>query len=177
MMNCQGNRWMRALATGVSLSLPITVCAADPPAAAPAAAPAEKSADQPAVEQTAERFEKLEKQLTGSSFVGRFTIDGQEGELKEDRYELQSVTKMPTGDLWLFKTRIRYGDHDVTVPLPIPVKWVDDTPMIVVEKLAIPGLGTFDARVVISGDRYAGTWQHGEVGGHMFGRIERTEKP
>ena len=30
------------------------------------------------------------------------------------------------------------------------------------------------ARVFFYGDRYAGTWQHGKVGGHMWGRIERT---
>ncbi len=176
-MNHQLNRQMiglfRTLSACCCLSLPLTAWGADPPATPAAEVPAEKTAE----EKIAERIAKLEKHLSGSTFVGRFTIDGKEGELKEDRYELQSVTKMPTGDLWLFKTRIKYGDHDVTVPLPIPVKWVDDTPMIVVDQLAIPGLGTFDARVVISGDRYAGTWQHGDVGGHMFGRIERTEKP
>ena len=39
--------------------------------------------------------------------------------------------------------------------------------------LAVPTLGTFTARVIFHGDRYAGTWQHGNVGGHMFGRIEK----
>jgi hypothetical protein len=82
------------------------------------------------------------------------------------------VTKLPTGDLWLFKVRIRYGDHDVTVPLPLTVNWAGKTPVIVVDQLTIPALGTFDARVVIAGARYAGTWQHGEVGGHLFGKIE-----
>ena len=39
--------------------------------------------------------------------------------------------------------------------------------------LAIPNLGTFTARVVIYDGRYAGTWQHGKVGGNLFGRIEK----
>ena len=50
---------------------------------------------------------------------------------------------------------------------------VGDTPMITLTDLAVPTLGTFTARVFFYGDRYAGTWQHGNVGGHMFGRIEK----
>jgi hypothetical protein len=36
-------------------------------------------------------------------------------------------------------------------------------------------LGTFDARVVIHDQKYAGTWKHGEVGGHLFGTIEKLQ--
>jgi hypothetical protein len=39
----------------------------------------------------------------------------------------------------------------------------------------VAGLGTFTVRVMIHGDRYAGTWQHGAFGGHMWGKIERGE--
>ena len=81
---------------------------------------------------------------------------------------------MPRGDYWLFKARIRYGDHDVTVPLPLEVKWAGQTPVITLNNVPIPGLGTFDARVLIDGNRYAGTWQHGEVGGLLFGRVETS---
>jgi len=31
--------------------------------------------------------------------------------------------------------------------------------------------------VLIYGDRYAGTWQHDKVGGHLWGRIEKPAKP
>jgi hypothetical protein len=41
---------------------------------------------------------------------------------------------------------------------------------------AIPTLGTFTARVFFYGNRYAGTWQHDKVGGHMFGRIEKLQR-
>jgi hypothetical protein len=30
---------------------------------------------------------------------------------------------------------------------------------------------------VIYEGRYAGTWQHGDVGGHLFGLLKRDEKP
>ena len=32
-------------------------------------------------------------------------------------------------------------------------------------------MGTFDSRVIIRKGMYAGTWAHGKVGGHMFGKI------
>lgn len=121
-----------------------------------------------------ELFQAFAKQLSGSSLRGNFTMDGRGGDLKEESYDLESVTKLPLGNLWLFKTRIRYGDHDVTVPLPINVEWAGKTPVIVLDQQEVPGLGTFDARVVIAGDRYAGTWQHGNVGGHLFGRIVKA---
>lgn len=160
----------------VFLGVPEAVAQDPAPPAATGSKQASEANDEDKAEPAAadDKMTRLEKQLTGSVFAGRFTIDGKEGDLKEDRYELESVKKLPVGDSWLFKTRIKYGDHDVTVPLTIPIKWVDETPMIVIDQLTIPGLGTFDARVVLNGDRYAGTWQHDQVGGHMFGRIERA---
>ncbi len=52
-----------------------------------------------------------------------------------------------------------------------------DTPMILMTETSLPGIGTFTARVFFYRDRYAGTWQHGRVGGHMWGRIEKTGGP
>lgn len=121
-----------------------------------------------------ELFDQFSEKLSNSTLVGRFSIDGKEGELKEDRYDLGSVTKMGDGDYWLFKTRIRYGDYDVTVPLRLKVIWAQSTPVITLDSVKVPGLGTFNARVLFDGNRYSGTWQHGEVGGHLFGRVERS---
>ena len=82
---------------------------------------------------------------------------------------------MAQGDFWLFTARIKYGKRDVTLPMPIPVKWAGDTPVISLDNLTLPGLGTFSAHVVIDGDKYAGTWAHGQVGGHMFGTIAKAK--
>ena len=126
--------------------------------------------------------EELEKQfaqtMSGATLVGRFTLieDKQEQPLKEDRYTLGTVKKLPNG-LWSFETRIQYGDHDVKVPLALEVKWAGDTPVITMTNMEIPGLGTFSTRVVLYEGRYAGTWQHGQVGGHLFGKIEKAEMP
>jgi hypothetical protein len=44
------------------------------------------------------------------------------------------------------------------------------------DNLTLPGLGTFSARVVLHDDKYAGTWQHDKVGGHLFGTISRAKE-
>ena len=108
--------------------------------------------------------------------VGRFTIIGRDdGELPKEEYTIESVKKLPDGDYWEFKARIKYGQNDVTVPLQLEVKWAGTTPMITLTDFTIPGMGTFSSRVVIYKKRYAGTWTHGKVGGHLFGVIEKLE--
>ena len=74
-----------------------------------------------------------------------------------------------------------YADQKSTDPLPspglpivVPLHFVGDTPVIVMTDTNLPGIGTFTVRLLFSGDRYAGTWQHGEVGGQMSGRIAPT---
>jgi hypothetical protein len=106
--------------------------------------------------------------------VGRFTVTGKEnGNPRPEEYTISRAVKLPEGDAWLIQARIRYGDKDVSVPVPVEIKWAGDTPVITLTNLTLPGLGTFTSRVVIYEGRYAGTWQHGEVGGHLFGTIEK----
>jgi hypothetical protein len=126
-----------------------------------------------------ELFRKFEQDMSGVALVGQFTIQGRDqDDLPEERYEIRSVKKMPTGDVWLFTARIKYGSHDVTLPLPLDVKWAGNTPVITMDNVTIPVLGTFSCRVVLDSDKYAGTWSHDDVGGHMFGTIEKpTPKP
>ena len=121
-------------------------------------------------------FQSFSESLTNVVFVGHFTIDGSSQQRKEERYEIHRVVKTPKGDYWLFQARIEYGKYDVSLPLPLEVKWAGKTPVITLDDVTIPTLGTFSARVVIDGKRYAGTWTHGEVGGHMFGKIEKKTK-
>jgi hypothetical protein len=123
----------------------------------------------------AERFAALEKTLTGTTLAGNFTVTGRENvELTPERYELGTVEHVE-GELWLFQARIRYGEHDVTLPLTLPVRWAGDTPVICVDKLGVPGLGTYTARVLIYDDHYAGFWSGGDHGGHLFGVVDRAK--
>jgi len=116
------------------------------------------------------------ERMSGASLVGRFTIAGREDRpARPERYDLSSVEKVGE-DLWRFNARLRYGDVDTALPIVVPMRFAGDTPMISITDLTIPTLGTFTARVFFEGDRYSGTWQHGEYGGHMFGRIEKTNE-
>lgn len=119
-------------------------------------------------------IEEFEKYLSNSVLSGSFTLDGQPlSKLEEERYEIKSAKKLPGDDnLWEIKTRIKYGNKDLTVPVVVNLEWVGRTPMIVLDSVTIPGLGTFSARVVFHDRKYAGTWKHDNVGGHLFGRVE-----
>ena len=126
----------------------------------------------------AKLFAKFTDDLNNVALVGSFTIVGQDNKgLKPERYEISSVRKLDEGDLWVFNARIKYGDHDLKIPMPLEVKWAGKTPVITLDQTTIPGLGTFSAHVVIDGDKYAGTWMHGPVGGHLFGSIEKLGMP
>jgi hypothetical protein len=122
---------------------------------------------------------RFEDTLHGVVLTGFFTVhDPQAKEnpkLHPERYEIRGVTKLDSGSLWKFDTRIVYDKFDVTIPLPLPVEWAGDTSIIVVDSVTIPGLGTFDARVMIHDGTYSGTWCHGKISGHLFGMITKAE--
>ena len=104
--------------------------------------------------------------------VGHFTIEGRAGlGGNPERYEIKQVTKVSETQ-WRFDARLTYASIDVTLPVTVPLVWAGDTPMVSITDFTIPTLGTFTARVFFYGDRYAGSWQHGEYGGLMYGSIE-----
>ena len=118
-----------------------------------------------------ERERLFVEQMRGASMIGYFTVDGRESRGRvPDRYDISSVEKVGD-DRWRFNARI--GEVSVSLPVTVTMRWVDDTPIIMLTDLSIPTLGTFSVRVFFYGSRYSGTWQHGAVGGHMFGRVER----
>lgn len=125
----------------------------------------------------AELEKKFQETLSGATLVGHFTEKGEAGGKlpKEEKYTIESVTKLQ-GDYWLFKSRIQYGDHDVTLPLPLRVLWAGDTPVITLDKVPVPGLGTFTARVMIYDGQYAGSWSGGDHGGLLFGKVVKEKK-
>jgi hypothetical protein len=107
------------------------------------------------------------------SLIGSFTVTGREARApREDRYDISSVEKV--GDnLWRFNADMQCCGVNGVIPVVVPMRWTGDTPMIMMTDTSLPGLGTFTVRLFFYGDRYAGTWQHGKVGGQMSGRIEK----
>ena len=138
--------------------------------------PASVSPSQHSAPTAAERDEEFQKLVTDVTLIGTFTLDGaEEAEFHREEYVIRGAVKLGANDLWVLTSRIKYGNVDLTVPVPVQVKWAGSTPVITVDRVAIPGLGTFSARVLLDKARYAGTWSHDEKGGHMFGVIERNE--
>ena len=115
--------------------------------------------------------DEFEKMLTGATLEGSFTVTGRENApVRQEKYTIEGVTKL-AGGYWTINARIEYGDHDVTVPVPVRVEWAGDTPVIQLTDATIPGLGTFSARVLFYRGQYAGTWSHGSGDGQQFGRV------
>jgi hypothetical protein len=139
---------------------------ADRPAGKTSAPPPKKELSQDELER------QFAESLSGATLAGHFSVDGRTGAPSEDRYTIAKVTKLE-GEVWKFDVRIVYGQHDVTLPLPLSVKWAGDTPVITLTDMAIPGLGTYTARVLFYRGQYAGTWSASDHGGEMWGRIEK----
>ena len=109
------------------------------------------------------------------SLVGSSTVFGQADLTPSpDRYDISSVEKVGT-DLWRFNAKMDCCGVNGAIPIVVPMRWSGDTPVIMMTDTSLPGLGTFTVRLFFYGDRYAGTWQHGPVGGHMSGRIEKRK--
>lgn len=150
-----------------ALPLPPALAADEPPAE-----PGSANSKAPSQEELDRWFAET---LSGATLVGSFTIDGQEGQPPAaDRYPIAQVKKLQN-DYWLFEARVQYGERDSPIRVPLEVKWAGDTPVITVTKVLFPGIGVFTARVVIYGDRYAGTWQGSDHGGHLFGKIVKDD--
>lgn len=160
-------------------------------------APAEKQSDkQTARQATATVFggagdakltreqleERLSKTLTNCVMRGTFQPADEasllgKGQLKPaepDRYVIESAGKASDGR-WQVRARIDHGGNSAILPIMVDVAWADDTPVIVVRDLAVPGIGTYSARVMIFGNFYTGVWFGDCYGGVMSGQIVRQE--
>jgi hypothetical protein len=121
---------------------------------------------------------KFVEMLSGATLEGTYTSTAPGSDptkLAREKYIIGEVKNI-AGNIWLIPARIQYGEHDVTLPITVPVRWAGDTPVIVVDNVGLPGFGTVSARVMFFADHYAGYWQHGEHGGHLFGTISRDEE-
>jgi hypothetical protein len=157
------------VSTAVGQEEPSTSRPADAPADAPATPRSEKQTEHEAA---------FVKMLSGATLEGSFTntAAGRDPtKLSREKYTLGEVKKLG-GNIWLIPARIEYGEHDVTLPITVPIQWAGDTPVIVVDNVGLPGFGTVSARVMFFADHYAGYWKHGKSGGHLFGVIRHEDQ-
>lgn len=120
--------------------------------------------------------EAFARKMSGCVFNGSYSVTtgAEEKSAVMEKYTIEKVSKAQ-GELWLFNARWLIGKSDIPIALPLTIKWAGDTPVITLDNVAIPGLGTFSSRVLIHEEWYAGTWRHDKVGGHLWGKIERAK--
>lgn len=124
----------------------------------------------PASLEDAER--RFVERMRDVSLVGSYTEQGRDqAPSTAERYDIASVEKVGP-DRWRFNATLTCCGLNGAFPVIVPMAWLGDTPMIMMTDTTLPGLGTFSVRIFFFGDRYSGTWQHGDRGGFMAGRIE-----
>jgi hypothetical protein len=162
-------RLMLAFVGSLVIAPAVMRSADEPPPKAAAASPAKLVPEQ------AELEKKFAESLSGATLDGYFTeTPGDESKPKPSKYVINKVSKI-AGDLWLFEARIKYNDHDVTIPIPLAVRWAGDTPVITLDSAEIPGFGSFTARVLIHDDSFAGMWSGGSHRGELYGRVVKEK--
>lgn len=147
----------------------------------------ENSAGQKKATTGKERQKELElefqQMLSGSILRGTWQmVKGEEGlagkvplmDPKPEEYTIGKVSKA-SDDYWIINAKIKYADREANIPVTVRVVWAEDTPIITLDKVSLPGLGTYSARVMIYRNFYAGTWFGDCYGGILSGQIARPE--
>lgn len=137
----------------------------------------------PEPSRTREQLERdLQEMLTNVELVGsyRMTTDlkGRQplGPASSEKYTI--VAAAPDADgYWIFTARVQYGEHDVQLPMRLKVVWAGDTPIVTVDQVTFPGLGTYSARVMFYNGYYSGTWFGANCGGVLAGEIRKIRAP
>ena len=113
--------------------------------------------------------DQFAKDMTDVVLAGKFQIGDR---VVDDRYAVKSATHL-AGDKWIVQAQ--WGKKDLTVPVPVTVKWAGDTPVITLTDAGLPGGGKYTARVLIYRGNYAGYWANDKGhGGQMWGKLERS---
>ena len=124
----------------------------------------------------------FKESLTDAVLVGTWQMKTDEGHPagktpltppRPDKYGIKQVERIH-GDNWIITARIQYEEKDVTLPIAVRVAWAGDTPVITIDDLAIPLLGTYSARVMVYKGFYTGTWSGSCYGGILSGEVVKA---
>jgi hypothetical protein len=131
------------------------------------------------------RERQFKTMLTGKVLRGTWQMCGEEGlkgkaplsPPRPERYEIERVSKA-SDDYWVLTARIQYADRDARIPVTVRVVWAEDVAIITLDERALPGLGTYSARVMVHRGFYSGTWFGKNYGGVLSGQsIDAADEP
>ncbi len=149
-------------------------------------ATAESDSSSGTTNRQAEREQRFKEMLSGSLLKGTWQmVQCEEGKpltgkpLSDPRPEEYTISKVSkaSDDYWVIVARIKYADKDVNIPIMVRVVWAEDTPIITLDNMSLPGLGTYSARVMVYRDFYCGTWFGDCYGGILSGQIVKPAAP
>jgi hypothetical protein len=121
-----------------------------------------------------ERFKAV---FTKATLSGRWAAlkDGALGEERTgDKYNIVSAVK-GEGDAWIISAKMKYGDREFVMPIPVKMRFTGDVAILTVDNLQIPNGGTYTARLLIYERTYSGTWKGQRGGGMLYGTITNEE--
>lgn len=128
-----------------------------------------------------QREDRFKDMLTDVVFLGTWQMthaDGLKGKAplsppRSERYTIKGVSR-GLDDNWVITARVEFADRDVELPFSVRVVWAGDTPVITLDKTALPMLGEYSARVMVYDGFYAGTWFGTNYGGILSGQIVKA---
>jgi hypothetical protein len=164
-----------ALAFGLNLlNSALAQAPADPAKKTEEPPKATQSPQKPLPTDPEERFKAV---FTKATLSGRWAPlkDGALGEERGgDKYNIVNAVK-GEGDNWIVSAKMKYGDREFVMPIPVKMKFVGDVAILTVDNLAIPNGGTYTARLIIYERTYSGTWKGQRGGGMLYGTITNEE--
>lgn len=169
--------WMTMIAVGVAAWRAPACCAQQAPTTQPAA----KSR---AIVERSRLEAEFRRTLTNATFTGTWQMaraeqgkgPGALSPARPEKYSIADVTQLDE-EYWIVNARIEYEQKDVTIPVTVRVLWAGDTPVITLDEVTLPMLGTYSARVMIYQGFYSGTWFGPDCGGVLAGQITHDEPP
>ena len=165
---------LTALCLGMSLNSIQAQAPADPAKKTEEAPKAAPSPQKPLPSDPEERFKAV---FTKATLSGRWAPlkDGALGEERGgDKYNIVSAIK-GEGDTWIISAKMKYGDREFVMPIPVKMKFVGDVAVLTVDNLQIPNGGNYTARLIIYERTYSGTWKSQRGGGMLYGTITNEE--
>ena len=100
------------------------------------------------------------------------TKNGKMSEEYQDTYSIQSATRKGK-EQWTINVLVEVLGRNVAVPIPVRLSWAGETPVVTLEKVSVPGLGSYSARVLLYENTYAGVWSANGRAGMLHGTIQK----